>query len=103
MREPLTRFFARALRRKPEERFDTAKEMRDAWHAAFSEAHFTDWQLPDPTARTEALAAAAPETPILSLNLTTRALNILERENINTAGQLAATPHWSKYALVHLS
>ena len=92
VREPLTRFFARALRREPAERFDTATEMRHAWHAAFSEARFTDSQSPDPTAHTQALAAATPETPLLSLNLSNRAQNILERENINTVADLAATP-----------
>ena len=92
IREPLTRFFARALRRRPAERFDTAAEMRHAWHAAFSEARFTESQAPDPTARTQALAAATPETPVLSLNLSTRAQNVLERENINTVADLAATP-----------
>jgi serine/threonine protein kinase len=91
VREPLTRFFTRVLRRKPEERFDTATEMRHAWHAAFSEARFTESQAPDPTARTKALNAATPETPVLSLNFSTRALNILERENINTVADLAAT------------
>lgn len=91
VREPLTRFFARALRRNPSERFDTATEMKDAWHAAFSEAQITESQLPDPTARTKALDAATVETPVLSLSLSTRAQNILERENINTVGDLAAT------------
>jgi serine/threonine protein kinase len=90
VREPLTRFFARALRRKPEERFDTATEMRHAWHAAFSEARFTDSQVPDPTVHTKALAAATPETPLLSLGLSNRAQNILERENVNTVADLAA-------------
>jgi serine/threonine protein kinase len=91
VREPLTRFFSRALRRNPAERFDTASEMRLAWHTAFSEARFTDSQLPDPGARTQAIAAATPETPILSLQLSTRAQNILERENINTVADLVAT------------
>ena len=92
VREPLTRFFARALRRNPSERFDTATEMRQAWHAAFSEAQITESHAPDPSAHTMALNAATPETPVLSLILSNRAQNILERENINTAGQLAATP-----------
>jgi serine/threonine protein kinase len=91
VREPLTAFFARALRRLPAERFDTAADMRAAWHAAFSEARFTDSHVPDPTARTLAINTATPETPILSLNLSTRAQNVLERENINTVGELVAT------------
>jgi serine/threonine protein kinase len=91
VREPLARFFALALRRSPEERFDTATEMRHAWHVAFSEARLTESQSPDPTARTQALDAATPETPVLSLNLSVRAQNILERENLNTVADLAAT------------
>ncbi len=92
VREPLTRFFSKALRRNPEERFDTAAEMRIAWHSAFSEAQFTESHVPDPTARSLALESATPETPVLGLNLSTRAQNVLERENINTVADLVATP-----------
>jgi serine/threonine protein kinase len=91
VRETLTRFFSKALRRKPEERFDTAAEMRKAWHAGFSEARFTESHAPDPSARTLAINNATPETPVLSLNLSTRAQNVLERENINTVANLVAT------------
>jgi serine/threonine protein kinase len=92
IREPLTRFFTKALRRDPEERFDTAVEMRIAWHNAFSEARFTESRLPDPTEFQRALDSATLETPILSLNLSTRAQNVLERENVNTVRDLVATP-----------
>jgi serine/threonine protein kinase len=92
VREPITRFFSRALRRSPDERFDTATEMRHAWHAAFSEARFTESQAPDPLAHTRALDAATSKTPVLSLNLSLRAQNILERENLNTVADLTATP-----------
>jgi hypothetical protein len=46
--------------------------------------------VPDPTVHTKALAAATPETPLLSLGLSNRAQNILERENVNTVADLAA-------------
>jgi serine/threonine protein kinase len=92
VREALTAFFSRAFRRTPQDRFDTAIEMRGAWHAAFSEARFTDSHLPDPTARTQAIASASLETPVVSLHLSTRAQNVLERENINTVADLIATP-----------
>jgi hypothetical protein len=91
LREPLTRFFAKALRRNPEERFDTAVEMRIAWYNPFAEARFTDSHLPDPAEFQRALGAATLETPVLSLNLSTRAQNVLERENVNTVGDLAAS------------
>ena len=72
--------------------YDTAAEMRDAWHATFSEARFTESHLPDPDARTLAFNTATAETPVISLNLSVRAQNILERENINTVADLVATP-----------
>jgi DNA-directed RNA polymerase alpha subunit len=65
--------------------------MRKAWHAGFSEAAFTESHIPDLSARTLAINNSTPETPVLSLNLSMRAQNVLERENINTVADLVAT------------
>jgi len=92
VREPLTRFFTQALRRDPAQRFDTAFEMRAAWHQVFHEARITESAALDAPAREQAIQTATLDTPILLLHMSTRAQNVLERENVSTVRDLLATP-----------
>ncbi len=92
VREGLTRFFERALRRDPAQRFDSALDMGIAWHTAFSEAQATESRAGNELDRERALAHATLETSVVLLGLSTRAENVLARENINTVGALLAVP-----------
>ena len=78
-------FFARALARDAEHRFDTVDEMTDAWRAIFRD-------IPEPG---EAGAGAAPVVPELTrdsdlgaANLTARARSALERLGMHSVGDL---------------
>ncbi|MCU0862890.1 MAG: BREX system serine/threonine kinase PglW [Planctomycetes bacterium] len=83
-REPLTAFFARALRRDAAQRFDNIDEMRVAWQQAFAEIGKPG---PRPVAADISLQA-----PIQLLGLSTRAENVLERAGIETVLQLLRVP-----------
>lgn len=92
VRDDLTRFFTKALRRNPADRFESAEDMRFAWHSAFSDAKVTESRPAEPVARQSAIATATVETPLMLLALGTRAENVLARENINTVAELLAHP-----------
>ena len=100
VREELTAFFRRALRRKPSERFDTIHEMKRAWDHAFARS--------DHAAVTETALAAADidlseltrETPLAELPLSAKVRNAAERLGAVTAGDLMVVPPAS---LVRLS
>ena len=92
VRDDLTRFFTKALRRNPADRFESAEDMRFAWHSAFSDAKVTESRPAEPVARQSAIATATLETPLMLLSLGTRAENVLARENINTVAELLAVP-----------
>lgn len=96
VREPLARFFEKALARDPRQRFDTAEAMRGAWRDIFRTI-----DLPQGTTTgTEnasadamaALAAAEPVTPLAVLGLTPRVLNALERLGVHRVHELAEIP-----------
>lgn len=81
LREPLTKFFGKALRRDFRARFDNAEEMVHGWRRVFE-------QVDRPTITTDhmgeadvdsAIASATLETPLVTLGLSTRAINALER------------------------
>jgi serine/threonine protein kinase len=101
LREELARFFQKAFRRNPGERFDNAEEMLRAWRQAFEnlEARDTitdeeaDEQLKD------RLEQATCETTVAELGLGTRATNALDRANIITVAGLLATPLRRLYRL----
>jgi serine/threonine protein kinase len=94
LREGLTRFFEKALKRKYNERFDNAEEMLRAWRQVFEAA---DSKTPvteeyKPEELEAALVEATPESRLPLLPLSTRALNALERLGLNTVRDLLAVP-----------
>lgn len=88
VREALTMFFQRALKRNPKERFDNAADMHAAWHSAFASAAATDSALPDPTALTAAITTATLDTFIQQLPISTQAKNALDRIEAYTVATL---------------
>jgi serine/threonine protein kinase len=94
-REALAGFFERALRRDPAERYDTADDMRAAWHRALS-------HVDRPTVSTtshdeppdyDLLATnLEPASSLAELGLSGRALDALERLNVVTLADLLALP-----------
>jgi serine/threonine protein kinase len=89
VREDLTRFFQKALARDHRRRFDNAEEMRRAWARVFEHIDqpitLTDPGESEPAALLE---GASEDTPIVSLGLTPRVLNALERIGVHTVGEL---------------
>lgn len=99
VRDALTEFFRKSLRREARARFDTGEDMRRAWRHVFE-------RIDQPTTPTdhgaeeageitiaEALAQATPETPISLLGLSPRARNALERANVLTVRDLMQVPN----------
>ena len=91
LREPLTGFFTKALRRNPAERFDNAEEMLQAWRACFRDVEKSvstdheDWE--QVVARLEAATLA---TAIAELGLGASATDALDRNNILTVRHLVS-------------
>jgi serine/threonine protein kinase len=84
LREPLTEFFRRALRRNAKERFDNAQQMLKAWQDVFSTApgsltSTTEGDEPDNSAL---LAAATHDTSVAELGLGSAAVDALDRLNV---------------------
>lgn len=100
VREPLAKFFRKALARDPRARFDTAEEMRRAWIRLFEAidrpATVTD---SGTTGVGAALAAADVATPLAALGLTPRVLNALERLGVQQVGELAELPRTKLYGM----
>ena len=94
LRDGLTDFFTKALRRNPAERFDNAEEMLQAWRRCFEGiAHpgtLSDHD--DAEALRELLAGATFDTQIAELGLGSRAINALDRANILTVEDLLTVP-----------
>jgi serine/threonine protein kinase len=94
LRDGLTPFFTRALRRNPAERFDNAEEMLQAWRRCFADiaqpGALSDHT--EATALRERLAGATLDTPIAVLGLGARAMNALDRANILTVEDLLTVP-----------
>ena len=93
LRESLTAFFRKALRRDPAQRFDNASDMRSAWGRCFDGV-----AADQPTeARNDdelqaLLAQATWSTPLVDLGLGTRATNALDRANVLTVSDLLLIP-----------
>jgi serine/threonine protein kinase len=98
VREALSAFFAKALRREHAGRFDNAEEMLDAWRDVFASAEKAE-QLGGAAIVTESHAEAAEPagfrldgadrtTPLAAVGLSNRALNALERRAAQTVGDL---------------
>lgn len=90
LREALTKFFAKALRRNYQERFDNAEEMLREWRRVFESLD----RRTAPTEETDlenlepALTEATLDTQLPLLPLSTRALNATERLNLTTVRDL---------------
>ncbi len=107
-REPLSRFFARALARDLEHRFESAKQMRQAWERVFrAESEHPAATRPAVATSEEVLAtesgtreewseavlrAIGPSAPLEQLPLSTRARNALDRAGAAVAGDLLSLP-----------
>ncbi|MCE9553877.1 MAG: BREX system serine/threonine kinase PglW [Planctomycetes bacterium] len=94
LRDELTAFFAKALRRDPAQRFDNAEEMLRAWRNCFEgieePGSLSDHD--DETLLPGLLAEATEDTPISELGLGTRATNVLDRANVLTVEDLLTVP-----------
>jgi len=89
LREQLTAFFTKALRRSPAERFDNAEEMLTAWRHCFEgieepvSSEHEDWE-----EFRKRLDAADFNTQIPELGLSTGAANALDRLDVLTVRDL---------------
>jgi serine/threonine protein kinase len=94
LRDGLTDFFAKALRRNPAERFDNAEEMLRAWRCCFEgiEQPGTLSDHDDAEELRALLAEATFDTLIPELSLGTRAINALDRANLLTVEDLLTVP-----------
>jgi len=94
VRDGLLAFFQKALHREPEERFDSADEMRWAWQQVFKGAE--QRKIKTPTGEEIDLSVTLEQaelgTPVAALGLSTRARNALERANIITVRNLLEFP-----------
>ncbi len=105
IRQQALAFFSKALARDHRRRFDNAEQMLRAWRQVFEHANrpvTTAHTTPPPPLQLvlgepagEVRAAIAPDTPIESLALDPRQLDLLERigrDELVTAGDLAELP-----------
>jgi len=93
VRDGLVAYFARALHRRPEARFENADAMRLAWRAVFVTAARPvtatgDDQPADAQRLAQLAEAASPSTPLAELGLSGAATSALERLGLGTVGQL---------------
>ncbi len=92
VRDDMTAFFEKALRRDHAQRFDNAEDMLKAWRHIFqlTERHDhddSDADTDDATAHLR-LDHVTSVTPLSEIGLSTRALNALERRGAQRAGDL---------------
>ena len=96
VREPITAFFEKALKRNPSERFDNAEEMLKAWRHVFESAERAR-RLARPTRDEQPTADGAPafdlrgigrSTSLAEVGLSNRAINALERRGAQLVGDL---------------
>src|SRR6516162_5909834 len=94
VRDGLVEFFQRALHREPEERFGNADAMRWAWQEVFKGAEKRKIKTPtgDEVDLSVSVEEAELKTPVISLGLSTRARNALERANVITVRDLLNFP-----------
>jgi serine/threonine protein kinase len=88
--EPLTEFFARALRRDARERFDTVEQMHRAWREVFRQVGAAATTGEGDAERRA--AAADLRTPLVHAGLTARALSALEPLGVATVAELLDIP-----------
>jgi hypothetical protein len=90
LREQLTKFFRRALRRNAKERFDNAHQMLETWRQVFSTVPGTTADTSDGAEADNSalLAAATRETTVAELGLGPAALDVLDTLNVVTVRDL---------------
>lgn len=89
LRDGLTSFFTRALRRNAAQRFDNAEDMLRDWRRVFDAAQ------PAPLEAGGIVALArrlTPQTPVAELGYSVEALSVLERMGVQTVRQLLGVP-----------
>ncbi len=96
LREQLVEFFQRALRRDFRNRFDNARQMRDAWLAVFAELDQTPHggDLITTAARAALIEKAQLSTQLVELGLSTRAANAVDKINAITVRDLLLCSIW---------
>ena len=96
LREQLVEFFQRALRRDFSQRFDNARQMRDAWQAVFAELDQTPHggDLITSAARAALIGKAQLSTQLVELGLSTRAANAVDKINAITVRDLLQCSIW---------
>ena len=94
VREEMTAFFEKALRRDYRARFDNAEEMLRAWRRLFLAATRpeTDTDHADPTPHFIAIEEARLDTLLSALDLSARGLNAVERIDVRTVDDLLRFP-----------
>ena len=99
VREGLTAFFEKALRRDYRRRFDNAQEMQRAWQQLFLAAvrPETASDRPSPTPLLVPVHEAGVDTLLSALDLSARALSAVERMNVRTVEDLL------RYPLIHVN
>jgi serine/threonine protein kinase len=94
LRDSLSDFFRKALRRDPAERFDNAEQMLSAWRDCFvgieDPGSLSDHA--EQSSLERRLAEATRDTHIAELELGTRATNALDRANVLTVEDLLTIP-----------
>ena len=108
LREGLTTFFHRAMHRDADRRFDSAREMADAWSRVFADAERTtppttpvtvsiDEVRPRPALsdqRDTAAASAAVDTALDAAGLSPAALEVAHWLDASTVGELLGVPQY---------
>ena len=94
IREGMTAFFRKALRRDYRERFDNAEEMLRAWRHLFLAAARpeTDTDHASPTPRFIAIDEAGLDTQLSALGLSARGMSAVERIGVRTVHDLLRFP-----------
>ncbi|MGE0144227.1 MAG: BREX system serine/threonine kinase PglW [Planctomycetota bacterium] len=85
VREPLAQFFHKALHRDFAQRFDNAEEMKRRWHALFE-------QVEQPALPPTPAGDLTLETPLRLTGLSNRAVNVLERDAVDTVRAFLELP-----------
>ena len=88
LRDGFTAFFARALNRNPQKRFDNAEDMLRDWRRVFETGASTAQQASDPFEAVARLATAS--TNMAELGYSVEAQNVLEAMAIHNARELLA-------------
>lgn len=96
LREHLIGFFQRALRRDFRNRFDNARQMREAWLAVFARLEKTPsgGDLITSDARAALIEKAQLSTQLVELGLSTRAANAVDKINAITVRDLLQCSIW---------